>query len=385
MPGEGSIFKFTRLDPDGKPQTRWRAQLSTGPRGKRRYATRTCRTRSEAREALEELRLESGRPASPSPLALGTYLRSWLDETARPSVSANTLRGYEDAVAHLAPLADVPLADLTPEAIEYTLNRLTTNRRRKAGDTSPPKPASPKTVRNVQLMLRAALGLAERRGHIAKNPAKLVPLQRVPRTSMDVLTPERARAILAAIAGDRYEAGYALGFVGLRASEVLGLTWDDVDLKAGVARVRYQLVGSGETAVRAELKTAASGASVPLPGFVIDRLKAHRLVQLEERAAAGVPTEDGYVLVTPNGLPVNGSWYTKHFQSLLEASGLPKMRLHVLRHGAATLLVGAGVHPRVAQELLRHASSKTTMEIYSHVSAAQQRTAVDLLQKAIDA
>lgn len=59
------------------------------------------------------------------------------------------------------------------------------------------------------------------------------------------------------------------------------------------------------------------------------------------------------------------------------------MRLHDLRHGAATLLVGAGVHPRIAQELLRHASSKTTMEIYSHVSAAQQREAVEVLQRAL--
>jgi integrase len=57
------------------------------------------------------------------------------------------------------------------------------------------------------------------------------------------------------------------------------------------------------------------------------------------------------------------------------------MRLHDLRHGAASLLVGAGVHPRIAQELLRHASSKTTMEIYSHVSAAQQREAVEVLQR----
>lgn len=58
------------------------------------------------------------------------------------------------------------------------------------------------------------------------------------------------------------------------------------------------------------------------------------------------------------------------------------MRLHDLRHGAASLLVGAGVHPRIAQEPLRHASSKTTMEIHSHVSAAQQREAAEVLQRA---
>jgi hypothetical protein len=93
--------------------------------------------------------------------------------------------------------------------------------------------------------------------------------------------------------------------------------------------------------------------------------------------------DEGLVFVTDRGYAVNGSWLTKHFQALLARAGLPKMRLHDLRHGAASLLVGAGVRPRIAQELLRHASNKTTMEIYSHVSAAQQREAVEVLQRAL--
>ena len=57
--------------------------------------------------------------------------------------------------------------------------------------------------------------------------------------------------------------------------------------------------------------------------------------------------------------------------------------LHDLRHGAATLLLDAGVHPRVALQLLRHASSKTTTEIYSHVSTAQERQAAEVLEAAL--
>jgi integrase len=112
-------------------------------------------------------------------------------------------------------------------------------------------------------------------------------------------------------------------------------------------------------------------------------LLAHHSAQLLERAAAGVPTEEGLVFVTPRGLPVSNAYLTKHFQALLTTKGLPTMRLHDLRHGAATLLVGAGVHPRVAQQLLRHASSKTTTEIYSHVTAAQERQAAEVLEAAL--
>ena len=115
----------------------------------------------------------------------------------------------------------------------------------------------------------------------------------------------------------------------------------------------------------------------------MDRLRAHFDRQRAERPDGAV--KDGLVFVTSRGYAVNGSWLTKHFQALLADAGLPRMRLHDLRHGAASLLVGAGVHPRIAQELLRHASSKTTMEIYSHVSSAQQRQAVDVLERAIGA
>ena len=75
-----------------------------------------------------------------------------------------------------------------------------------------------------------------------------------------------------------------------------------------------------------------------------------------------VPIDDALLFATEGGYAINGSWFTKHFQALLERAGLPQMRLHDMRHGAASLLVGAGAHPRVAQELLRHApGSKMTM------------------------
>jgi integrase len=280
-------------------------------------------------------------------------------------------------MAHLAPIEDIVLAELTAEDIERTLAGMTTRRGRT------PKPASAKTVRNVQIMLRTALGHAHARGYMERNVARLVPLRHVQRRPIDAMTPETARAVLDAVAGDRYEAAYALAMVGLRASEVLGLVWEDVDLRRRTVNVRAQLVGSGEHAQRAQLKTAASERPVPLPEFVVTRLRDHRDAQLLERIAAGVSTEDGHVFVTADGLPVNGSWLTKHFGALLAAAGLPKMGLHALRHGAASLLVGAGVHPRVAQELLRHASSRTTMELYAHVSAGQEREAADVLDRVV--
>jgi integrase len=260
-----------------------------------------------------------------SRLSLGAYLQRYLDETARLTVSANTLRGYRDVLIHLQPIADIPLDRLTAADIEACCNRMTTHRL----NAKSQQPAAAKTVRNAQILLRRALGQAELRGHVRRNEAKLVTLRRVARSNIEALTPDRARAILAALAGDRLEAAYALAFMGLRASEILGLARSDLDLDDMGLTIRYQISGSGRRAVRVETKTAASAGMVPLPPFVVDRPNLHLARQAAERPV--VPIGDSLLFVTERGLAVNGSWFTKHFQSLLLNAGLPRMRLHDMR------------------------------------------------------
>jgi integrase len=123
-------------------------------------------------------------------------------------------------------------------------------------------------------------------------------------------------------------------------------------------------------------------ATIPLPPFIVNRLRTHLERQATQRPV--VPFSDSLVFMTEARLAINGSCFTKLFQSLLPQAGLPTMRHHDMRHGAVSLLVDAGAHPRVAQELLRHApGSKVTMERYAHVTACQQREAADLLERAL--
>ena len=375
--GEGSIFKSTRQLEGGPDLVRYVAQLSTGPRRHRRLLTRTCRTRSEAGAALVALRAEAHLDRQWSRLDLGSYLHWFVDEIARPTVSANTVRGYDDIVGHFAVIGHIALEDLTAEDIERACGGMMA---RKGTHTAP---ASAKTVRNCQTFLRRVLQLAVDRGHVARNVAKTVPLRRVPRYDVEAITPDRARQILAAIKGDRLEAAYALGFVGLRSSEILGLARSDVDLTAGALTIRHQISGSGPRAILVQTKTAASAATVPLPEFALSRLQAHLARSDAERPVVPIGG-DSLIFVTESGFGVNGTWFAKHFQSILQSHGLPRMRVHDLRHAAASLLVGAGAHPRIAQELLRHApGSRITMERYAHVTALQQREAADLLDRAI--
>ena len=97
--------------------------------------------------------------------------------------------------------------------------------------------------------------------------------------------------------------------------------------------VRQQISGSGVRATLVETKTASSAATIALRWFVVERLRIH-LAHLETERPI-VPIGDWLVFVTERGLAVNGSWLTKHFQALLVHTGLPRVRLHDMRHGAA--------------------------------------------------
>jgi integrase len=134
--------------------------------------------------------------------------------------------------------------------------------------------------------------------------------------------------------------------MGLRSSEILGTARSDLDLDNMTMTIRHQISGSGRNAALVETKTASSAATIPLPPFVIDRLRAH--LELQDVKRPVVPFGDALVFMTEGGLAINGSWFAKHFQSCLRA-GLPTMRLHV-RHGAASLLCRCRLaHPGVAR------------------------------------
>ena len=75
------------------------------------------------------------------------------------------------------------------------------------------------------------------------------------------------------------------------------------------------------------------------------------------------------------GRPVDASNLRRSFTNLLPKAGLPRIRFHDLRHTAATLLLSGGVHPKIASEMLGHASVAFTLDVYSHVTETMQREA----------
>lgn len=148
-----------------------------------------------------------------------------------------------------------------------------------------------------------------------------------------------------------------LGTTGLRIGEALGLKWSDVDLLAGRLQVRRALQPQcGRGLVFVEPKSVTSRRCVELPQLAVAVLEQQR------HRAQGK-------LVFPNrdGEPTESSTVTDALRVALDRAGLPRIRVNDPRHTTATVLLKAGVHPKLVQHLLGHSTAALTLNTYSHV------------------
>ena len=161
---------------------------------------------------------------------------------------------------------------------------------------------------------------------------------------------------------------FLAAFTGARRGEVLAIDWDHLDLERGRVRIVRSLEKlDGEFRFK-DPKTKRSRRDVALPRYAIDRLRSWKVAQSERRLAAGPAWHDhGLVCERGDGSPIDPDSFSKAFKRLAREAGVPKARLHDLRHAAATLMMERGVHPSVVSRSLGHASEAFTMAVYGHV------------------
>jgi integrase len=201
-----------------------------------------------------------------------------------------------------------------------------------------------------------------------------------------VWTPEQTRLFLEEARSHRLLALYRLiRLRGLRRGEACGLRWKDVDLDAGSARIAWQLVQLAGQVHEGRPKTDASMRTIALDAETVTTLRGHKRRQQEERFAVGEAwKETGFVFTQPDGDRLHPQHVSDQFLWLAYLAGLPPIRLHDLRHGAASLMLAAGVEIKVVQETLGHTSSSFTADTYTSVfpqvaMAAAEKTAALLL------
>jgi integrase len=195
-----------------------------------------------------------------------------------------------------------------------------------------------------------------------------------------VLTDAQVRVLIDGTRGERLHAYWTLAATtGLRQAEMLGLTWADID--GATVHVHRTLLWEDGKPVLGRTKTETSVRDVPIPPVAIAALREHRRMQLEERAAAGVPTEEGLVFLTVRGQPIRGSNLMPPFRAALARLGLPPVTIHSLRHSAATVLIVSGYPIAKVAAILGHSSSRVTEMVYSHLTGKDTADAADVMER----
>jgi integrase len=364
----------------------WELRYSLGrdeATGKRRIVTTTVR--GDRKAAEKELRrllhaVDTGAHVDPSRLTVRQWLAAWL-AVVREEVSPKSHERYAEIAQHflIPALGNLPLTKLTPSHIQTAYNGLATGGRRDGKEGG----LSPRTRRHIHRILNSALARAVEQQVLARNPADAFKkrLPKVERREMTTLSTDQAARLLASIKHTRVYWPVLLALsTGMRRGEVFALRWRNVDLDHGSLRVMESLEQT-KAGIRFKAPKTERARAITLPSFVIEELRRLKRQQSEELLMLGVrQTGDTLVCARADGEPLQPQSLTHQFTRLIcRIKDLPRVRFHDLRHSHATQLLLAGVHPKIAQERLGHATITTTLDLYSHVTQSMQRDAAERL------
>jgi integrase len=327
-------------------------------------------TKKGAQRRLAELlvSIEQGGYVRPQHLTLGEWLERWLASYAILHTSPRTAEGYQIIIRrHLVPsLGRVFLSQLQPQHIQEYYTHATS------------KGLSNRSILHHYRLLHKVLNDAVKQGLIARNIADAIDPPRAVSKEMTTLTSDEIASFLKAAEETPFHAlFYTKIYTGLRRSEVLGLTWGNIDLDLCTLSVTQALHRpSGRSYVLRSPKSRAGRRRIDLPPSLTLVLRQYRVEQENQRDMLGKAlTDDDFVFAHPNGTPWDPSTITHAFQRIIRNAALPHVRLHDLRHTHATLMLKAGVHPKIVSERLGHSNIGITLDTYSHVLPGLQEAA----------
>lgn len=333
--------------------------------GKRRLKTFATAKEARAWNVDAQHQVKQGtHTADSTSITLGEAADKWLatiEAKGRERSTVDQYRGH--VVHHIKPrIGDVKLSKLsTPKVEEFAEDLL--------------KTVSRPTAKKVMTSLKSILSDAQRRGLVAQNVARPTKIEAPSRgrKRVEIPTKTEINAMLDKADGRWRPFLVTAVFTGLRASELRGLRWEDVDFDGRMLHVRQRADAWGKIG---SPKSEAGTRDIPLPPMVLNALREWKLA---------CPKGDlGLVFPNGDGNPENHANIVNRFFAPLQVAcgiadgtgkkdeeGNPIMRarhgLHALRHFYASWLIDQGFQPKRVQSLLGHASIVMTMDRYGHL------------------
>jgi integrase len=313
--------------------------------GKRQRKYVYASTRQECRRKVNELieQIENCSLLNPQKITFREYAQKWLDVYCE-NLSPTTKEGYRKSVLVYADtyIGDAILSKILPIHIQEMVNTFA-------------KTHAVKTCKNFIGDVKGVFRFAIDNNLIKNNPCEKVKLpENYQEYQYYIYTEEQFNQLLDVAVGTEHMIPILLaGLCGMRLSEVMGLTWNDIDFEKHAISIRKANVFVGSQVIeRNKTKTKKSTRKIVIPNYVIEILKDYKKV--------------GLVFPKKDGSPEHGGNYRLRFVEFLKRNGLPHTRFHDLRHFNATMMLKKGIPDKVAASMLGHANTSMTKK-YQHI------------------
>ena len=381
--GVGTIRKKTVVR-NGKEYTYWEARCTVGydlGTGKQIQRSITGKTQKEVAQKLKQMTVEvdQGTYLAPCKLTVKEWLKIWTTEYLG-DVKESTAYLYRKNVEQyiVTQLGAVKLEALTAPMIQALYNSLLKSRNE---DT---KPLSPKTIKNIHGVFHKALQQAVQVGYIRTNPTDACKPPRVVKKEISPLDENQVADFLDAIREHPHKYLYQIAlFTGLREGEILGLTWDCLDLGCGTLLVKQQLRREQKKGGKYYFSPPKNNKSrvLTLAPSVIKLFRLQKLKQNGMRLCAGdLWTENDLVFSNQTGGFLSYRTVYDCFKRVMVKIGSPSTRFHDLRHTYAVMAIKSGDDIKTVQENLGHATAAFTLDIYGHVTAQMRQASASRME-----
>lgn len=315
---------------------------------------------------------ESGSIFAGENMTVDAWFEYWIENIKEPTVKYNTVRNYRERYRHniKSVLGKMLLSEVKPLHCQIVLNKM-----------------KGKYKQSTMFQVKACMGVmfndALDNGFIEKNPiTKSVKCERTEHKGRDALTIEEQKCFLSEAVSSIHFNQFALMLqTGLRAGEMIGLKWEDVDFKNKILKVRRttEYSYSLQKWITGTPKSKTSKRDIPLTEEAItilkrqkEKVKGYKVVNMEHK---------DLVFINENGEPTKHNSYDSVIRSICNRAGIRHFSMHVLRHTFATRCIEGGMRPKTLQMILGHSNISMTMDLYVHVTDNEKQKEVEKIEQ----